>query len=451
MKKTAGVLIQNEKEANKAAAKVMRITFLIFTLIYLLNVVGIFVVDMKVMTVAYVTGSLLLWLPTIVVCALKKQNSYVKYMLIGCSVLFVTIATATLSYHVVIIYIYAIAISSLYFSKKINIITTIVSVVGVSVAQVICFVFEILPDKNFTNMFKLFLYGIAPRAMTLIAVAAIFTMLCRRTAALLSNVMNAEQQEQMIREMKELQQKSQQTSEELRKMVQELSTITKSSMEANGQIAEETSGVLESFSQNTGEITEVNERTQDINGSLEKLGEMNGRVSELAQQNNSRTKENQKKMDDATASMEQIHVSTSECKEIIWKLGEESKEILGIIQVITGISNQTNILALNAAIEAARAYAPFVRKIEVEVETLDMVKEAVAAGADIIMLDNMDHETLKEAMAIIDGKAEVEVSGNVTKENIARLTDLGVDIISSGALTHSAPILDISLKNLHAV
>ena len=103
------------------------------------------------------------------------------------------------------------------------------------------------------------------------------------------------------------------------------------------------------------------------------------------------------------------------------------------------------------AIEAAKAYAPFVRKIEVEVENLDMVREAVEAGADIIMLDNMSHEDMAEAMQIIAGKAEVEVSGNVTKENIARLTDLGVDYISSGALTHSAPILDISLKNLHAV
>ena len=103
------------------------------------------------------------------------------------------------------------------------------------------------------------------------------------------------------------------------------------------------------------------------------------------------------------------------------------------------------------AIEMAKEYAPFVRKIEVEVENLDMVREAVEAGADIIMLDNMKHEDMEEAMKIIDGKAEVEVSGNVTKENIARLTDLGVDYISSGALTHSAPILDISLKNLHAV
>ena len=103
------------------------------------------------------------------------------------------------------------------------------------------------------------------------------------------------------------------------------------------------------------------------------------------------------------------------------------------------------------AIAMAKEYAPFVRKVEVEVETLEMVKEAVEAGADIIMLDNMSHEEMAEAMKLIDGKAEVEVSGNVTKENIARLTDLGVDYISSGALTHSAPILDLSLKNLHAI
>lgn len=103
------------------------------------------------------------------------------------------------------------------------------------------------------------------------------------------------------------------------------------------------------------------------------------------------------------------------------------------------------------AIAAAKEYAPFVRKIEVEVENLDMVKEAVEASADIIMLDNMDTDALKEAIAYIDGRAEIEVSGNVTKENIARLTGLGVDYVSSGALTHSAPILDISLKNLHPV
>lgn len=103
------------------------------------------------------------------------------------------------------------------------------------------------------------------------------------------------------------------------------------------------------------------------------------------------------------------------------------------------------------AIKMAKEYAPFVRKIEVEVETLDMVRDAVEAGADIIMLDNMEHDTMAEAMKIIDGKAEVEVSGNMTKENLEKLAGLSVDYVSSGALTHSAPILDISLKNLHPV
>ena len=106
---------------------------------------------------------------------------------------------------------------------------------------------------------------------------------------------------------------------------------------------------------------------------------------------------------------------------------------------------------IKKAVAMAKEYAPFVRKIEVETENIEMVKEAVEAGADIIMLDNMTNEEMAEAIRIIDGRSEIEVSGNVTKENIARLVDLGVDFISSGALTHSAPIMDISLKNLHPI
>lgn len=107
--------------------------------------------------------------------------------------------------------------------------------------------------------------------------------------------------------------------------------------------------------------------------------------------------------------------------------------------------------SIEKAVKMAKDYAPFVRKIEVEVETLDQVREAVDAGADIIMLDNMTYEQMKEAITLIDGRAQTECSGNVTKENIARLTELGVDFISSGALTHSSPIMDISMKNLHAI
>lgn len=107
--------------------------------------------------------------------------------------------------------------------------------------------------------------------------------------------------------------------------------------------------------------------------------------------------------------------------------------------------------SVKKAVEMAKEYAPFVRKIEIETENLEMVKEAVEAGADIIMLDNMTPEMMKEAVKLIGGRAETECSGNVTKENIERLVEVGVDYISSGALTHSSPILDLSLKNLHEV
>lgn len=103
------------------------------------------------------------------------------------------------------------------------------------------------------------------------------------------------------------------------------------------------------------------------------------------------------------------------------------------------------------AVDMAKEYAPFVRKIEIEVETMEQVKEAVEAGADIIMLDNMTPEMMKEAVELIAGRAQTECSGNITKENIAKILETGVDFVSSGALTHSAPILDISMKNLHAI
>ena len=107
--------------------------------------------------------------------------------------------------------------------------------------------------------------------------------------------------------------------------------------------------------------------------------------------------------------------------------------------------------SVTKAVQMAKAYAPFVRKIEIEVETLDQVKEAVEAGADIIMLDNMTPEVMKQAVELIDGRAQTECSGNITKENIQKIREIGVDFVSSGALTHSAPILDISMKNLHAI
>lgn len=442
----SGVLVQNEKQANKAVSKVMRITFIIFTLVYILNVQGIFIVDMKVMTMAYVLGSIMLWMPTILVNVAKQDGSYVKYALTICAVIFITIVTSTLGYHVVLLYIYAIAIASLYFSKKINVMTMILSVIGVSAGQIICFWFNIFPDKNFTTLYKLIVYGIVPRAMVLIAIAAIFTMLCERTTGMLSNLMNAEEQERMIEEMRLMQEKSEETSRTLMGMVKELSHITENSMDSNRQIVEETRNVLDSFSKNSEEITGINERTQDINARLEELTAINRQLSDLANQVNQLSKENQNKMNSATESMEQIHRSTNECKEIVWKLGEESKEILGIIQVITGISQQTNILALNATIEAARA-GEHGKGFAVVAEEIQKLAEQTRKAVDNIgTIVTASVEDTGMAVKVMEQSAELTETG---MESMSEVGSSTASITSSNEkMTKQIVEMDHTVENI---
>ena len=442
----SGVLVQNEKQANKAVSKVMRITFIIFTLVYILNVLGIFIVDMKVMTMAYVLGSIMLWMPTILVNVAKQDGSYVKYALTICAVIFITIVTSTLGYHVVLLYIYAIAIASLYFSKKINVMTMILSVIGVSAGQIICFWFNMLPDKNFTTLYNLIVYGIVLRAMVLIAIAAIFTMLCERTTGMLSNLMNAEEQERMIEEMRLMQEKSEETSRTLMEMVKELSHITENSMESNRQIVEETGNVLDSFSKNSEEITGINERTQDINARLEELTAINRQLSDLANQVNQLSKENQDKMNSATESMEQIHRSTNECKEIVWKLGEESKEILGIIQVITGISQQTNILALNATIEAARA-GEHGKGFAVVAEEIQKLAEQTRNAVDNIgTIVTASVEDTGRAVKVMEQSAELTETG---MESMSEVGSSTASITSSNEkMTKQIVEMDHTVENI---
>lgn len=422
------ILKENEVQANRIVARVMRITFVIFSLVYLLNVLGIFVIDMKIMTTAYIGGSCLLLLPTLLVKMGKEELEIVKYINVLCAAIFVTLLSITLTYHVVVIYVYPIAIASLYFSKKLNILATALTVAGVSVGQILAFFLETLQDDNFTEFHSVIIFGIIPRALVLIAVAAIFTMLSGRTAALLSNLMGAEEQAEMLEQMQKMRRNAAQTSETLLNMVTELADIAESSLAANQRIAEESEQLLVGSMENTEAVELAEKKIQDISEQLEELSALNHKTASLAKQIGEETKENKLRMDEATSNMEQIYLSTDDCKQIISELGEESKEIIGIIKTITSISNQTNILALNATIEAARAgeHGKGFAVVAGEIQKLsEQTKTAVESIGTIV------HQVVKNTEdAVLAMEHNVVLTQN-GKESIQKANESTIFITSS--------------------
>ena len=206
--------------------------------------VGVFTVDKGIMTIAFIGGGVLLWLPTLL-NNIRKEGSFIKYVNVVCAAVFITLLSTTLTYHVVVLYVYPIAIASLYFSKRLNIVATGLTVAGVSVGQI---------------FHRVMVFGVIPRAFVLIAVAAVFTMLCSRTASMLSNLLGAEEQKKMYDRMKQMKENAAQTSETLLGMVSELSGITEVSLQANQSIAEETEHLLMGAADNAAAVENADHR-----------------------------------------------------------------------------------------------------------------------------------------------------------------------------------------------
>lgn len=344
------LLKENERSANLSAARVMRITLAVFAAVVMLDIAGVFAVNLNTMLTSFGIGAILLIIPTILVNAAKRGDSFVKYIIVLCAVFFTMIITITLSWHTVLFYVYPIAIASLYFSGKLNIFAAIITVIATSVGQLAAFYSGFIVDRNLETLDRVIIFGIVPRALSLFAVSAIFTMLCHRTAAMLGDLMGAEQQK-LMRE------KSLNVSKRLLEAVDALSRISSVTAKANHRISGEAENVLRDSNQNSAYINSVEQNMEHIAENFISLSKMSGKITGLTARAKQISDENNTVMLHAVDSMEGICRGTDESREIIARLSEQSERIISIAKVITDISQQTNILSINAAVEASRAGA----------------------------------------------------------------------------------------------
>ncbi|MBQ9948533.1 MAG: hypothetical protein IJO91_09120 [Oscillospiraceae bacterium] len=437
------LLRENERSANKAAAKVMRITALVFAAVLVLDILGIFIIPLGVMIAAYIIGTVLLFVPTLIVNVAKQDGGWVKYIIVLCATLFTVVVATTLSYHAILLFVYPIAIASLYFSGKLNIYASLITVVGVSAGQLAAFYLNYVTDDNFTELSDVLIFGILPRAMILFAVSAIFTMLCRRTTSMLGSLMGAEQQ-RIMRE------KSLEVSEKLLVTVTELERISAAAADANRSIADESANVMRDSEENFEHIKVVEDNMRLISDSLESLSDMSGSIAELTKRADDITAENDRNMTLAFNGMDEICRGTEESKAMISRLSEQSAQIIKIAKVITDISMQTNILAINASIEASRAGAAGkgFSVVASEIKKLsEQTKKAAAEIGDIIsdVTDNIsgtvsamekNYVLTREGMASMEqmrlSAEQISLSNGEVSQHVSEMNRVIADVSESG-------------------
>lgn len=406
------LLKENERSANRAAANVMRITAAVFVVVLVLDIVGIFTVQLNTMIISFVIGTVLLFVPTLIVNVLKIEKNWVKYIIVLCSVIFTVILTVTLAYHAVLLFVYPIAIASLYFSTRLNYFATILTIVGVSVGQILCFQLDLVSDHNLDTMKKVVLYGIAPRALVLICISAIFVMLCKRTTSMLGSLMGAEQQRLM-------QEKSTEMSHKLLNTVTELDKIALSSAEANRSISEQSTNVMQDSEENFRHIKSVEDSMSEISESLKQLSDMSREIAELTRRADEITAENNRKIELSSRSMDEICRGSDESRDIISRLSDQSKQIVDIAKVITGISTQTNILAINASIEASRAGEAGKGFSVVAGEIKSLSEKTKTAAAEIGTIIGTVTEDINAAVSAMENNSSLTRQG---LDSMSRIT-----------------------------
>lgn len=405
------ILMKNEEEANRFSARVMLATISFLLLVYILNVVGIFIAPKGPMTIACAIATVLLLLPSIIVFIFKCHGAWVKYAIVTASVLMVAVTNLLLSWHVVLMFVYPIAIASLYFSRKLSWFAVIISSLLLSASQIGSLYAGGISDKNLPRPFEMILYGIAPRGIELLAISVIFIMLSKRTKKLLQNVVGAEEQKATLDHIIALTDKSYEVSNVLASSVKALTEVTGNAIKSNEKITHETGNIFDGSEKTSRYVNEAGNIVANVSSELNLISRDNNEISRVSGEAMQLTKDNSANMKDAANEMQRIDRVTKDSKAIITKLAEKSNEISGIAKVITSISESTNLLSLNASIESARAgeQGKGFAVVAAQIRALAEQSQAAAGNIEKLIQTVLD-DTLK-AVNSMDMNATIVESG----------------------------------------
>jgi len=463
------IFVKNETDANRFASFIMLLTIIFVALVYVLDLIGLFIVPINTMTIAMAISSFFLIMPAILVFIFKVEGSWLKYIIVSFAVLMVSTVSAFLTFHTLLLYVFAIAISSLYFSRSLTWFSVILTIILTSIAQILSLQLGGVVDNNFKILYDVLIYGVVPRAIELVALSFIFTALANRTRRMLENVMDAEEQKVVLDNAMKVKEQSTKVSEVLKDSVTQLTKITIDTTLQSKNIAESANKAMRGSEKTIEYVALATNEFYEVSESLEAASKENNLIFTSSKEIDALAKENQLIIKTATEKMNYINKSTANSTETISRLGDRSNEIAKIVDVITAISEQTNLLALNAAIESARAgeagkgfavVADEVRKLAEQsknaseeisklisevlkdtssaVENMNTGKEIVDDGLQIMKLAEVSTEKITNALASISIK-------------ISSVSQISKDAASqSGQLAHMVEeIKEINAESLN--
>lgn len=450
------IMERNEREANRLAAQITLITILFLALVYVLNVLRIFIAPQGPMTVAMGTAALLMLVPTFLVRVLKRNDAYVKYVIVACCILMVAVLSLLLSWHVVLLFVYPIAIASLYFSRPLSWYAVIVSLLLFSGSQVGALYAGGVSDHNLTGLYEVVLYGVAPRSIELLALATIFINLSGRTKGLLTSMVSATDQQKALEQIVALTDKSHEVTNTLNSSVKELSEVTGHAIMNNEQIKDMAKNIVDDSRQTIHYVEETGSVVAAVATDLRTIADNNQKISGVSREAKGLTEENTLNMKAAAQSIQGIHEATTKSRDIILRLGEQSNEIGDIAQIIKNIAANTNLLSLNASIESARAGEQGKGFAVVASEIRGLAEQSQQAADNIALLIQKVVGDTMEAVKSMDYNAQLvenglelvikanqssnDVTASIEKMNemAVSIADLSETVAGSGDRIHRA-------------